>query len=100
MGLSRQFLVAGAAAILTVWPARPLRQAPPANGEQMFGVSVSSVEVAEVSSDRVTLRIGMRLKSKTKVPVRGFALNGVRVNGVPVYVPPVIQRVDLEANRP
>lgn len=63
-------------------------------------VEVEEVSVEDLSSDAASLSVQLAARSTRTVTIRSLAFDDVRINGVPVHVPPVETNLALRAGEP
>ena len=72
-----------------------LAAAPPPSAD----AQLEKMAVADVGRDHLRLALSLGLLSKNELTVRQITFEGLRVNGIPFYVAPVTDRIQLPAKQ-
>lgn len=65
-----------------------------------INVTIDKVNVEDIAQDQIQLAVSLTLQSATDVAVRQITFEGVQLNGLPLYLAPVQQRIALKSNQP
>lgn len=90
--------------ILTVWMALGGPFGLQAQGSEgvppAIVVTIDKVNVVDVAQDHLQLGVSLTLNSATDVAVREITFEGVQLNGLPVYLAPIQERIELKSKQP
>lgn len=71
-----------------------------ADQERAFRVTVTNVSIRSVATDRLTFNVGFEISSEHDVVARNIVFSSFQLSGLPFYMPPITEKLELKANRP
>jgi hypothetical protein len=65
-----------------------------------FELKVASVSINGVTRDRITLSVVVEVSSSNHVAAKNWIFSSFQLNGVPIYLPPITERLEIQPNQP